>query len=194
MNIIRLIFIQLALLMIFHVGYSQSEPFYSDLFLEPSGELMDKNGGYLMYDLGHVVLYNGIEKNARTFYVKDVTSGNEIFEYQNESIKNTRFDPKFFKASNDLPIVIMMDIETSFSWGQHVFLINGNMVTYAGFLPYGADDFNFSNLGLYAQFRYKGDYLELTFREGVKYINYLTDDLLSSADLKFKVSEKEKKL
>ena len=177
--------------MISHVGYAQSEPFYSDLFLEPSGELMDKNGGYLIYDLGHVVFYNGIEKNARTFYVKDVASGNEIFEYQNESIKNTRFEPKFFKANDELPIVIMMDVKTSFSWGQHVFIINGNKIAYVGFLPYGADDFNFSNLALYAQFRYKEDYFELTFREGVKYINYLTDDLLSSADLRFKISEKE---
>ena len=180
---------QLALLLVSFAGFAQSGAFYTDMYLEPTGEIGGRKGGYATYDLGKVIMFNGLKNNAKFFYIEDALSGKRLFSFTEEEIKAARFDPKFFKANDELPIVLMLDLETSFSWGQHIFIIDGKEITHCGFLPYGADNFNFSNLGLYAQFSYKGEYFVLTLREDVKYIDYVTDDLIDASKLKFKVEK-----
>lgn len=178
---------QLALLLVSGVVFAQSTPFYEDMYLDSKPGVVDKKGSYEAYDLGKFVFYNGTRKYAKSFYIEDANTGNKIFNFEDVERKASRFDPKFFKANNELPIVIMVDIETAYSWGQHIFILEGDQVSYSGFLPYGADNFNFSNLALYAHFDYRGDHFILSFREDTQFIDYVSDDIFEGGDLKFKV-------
>lgn len=179
----------LALLLVSCGVFAQNTPFYKDLYLKSDSGIEDKRGSYEAYDLGSVIFFNGTGKYTKTFYVADVKSGDKIFNFEDTESKASRFAPKFFKAREDLPIVIMVNLETSYSWGQHIFILEDKQLSYSGFLAYGADNFNFSNLALYAQLDYYGDYFILSFSPDTKFIDYVTDDLYTGRDLAFKVEK-----
>ena len=180
---------QLALLLMSMHGFSQSTQGYADLYLEPSGILEVKRGGFERYDLGGLYFYNGLGSDAKSLYVEDVATGARIFEFDDKKNKASRFKPKFFKSSDDQPLVVMVSLETSYSWGQHIFIIDNNQVNHSGFIAYGADDFNFSNLALYARFEHVQDYFNLTFPAEESFIDYSTDDLIAGDKLKFRVEK-----
>jgi hypothetical protein len=187
----KMMLTQLALLLISVACFAQTAPRYEDMYLEPSGLLEVKRGGFERYDLGEMYFYNGLAGDAKTIYIENTASGKRLFDFDDAESKASRFKPKFFKASEELPMVVLVSLETSYSWGQHIFIIDDQTVFYSGFLAYGADDFNFSNLGLYPQFQYIDGSFILTFPAEESFIDYTTDDLMLGSELKFQL-EKDK--
>ena len=82
-----------------------------------------------------------------------------------------------------------MSLEGNYSWGVHIFIIEGNQVYHPGFLPYGEDNFNFASLGLHSQFEQHGDSFVMFFQEDARLINYETDDLIEGKDIEFKIEK-----
>lgn len=185
----KMMLTQLALLLISVGSFAQTAQRYEDMYLEASGLLEIKRGGFERYDLGGTYLYNGLGGDAKTFYIEEPASGKRVFEFDDSGSKASRFKPKFFRASKELPMVVLVSLETSYSWGQHIFIIDDQTVFYSGFLAYGADDFNFSNLGLYARFQYMDDSFILTFPTDESFIDYATDDLIPGGKLKFQIDK-----
>ena len=83
----------------------------------------------------------------------------------------------------------MLNLETSYSWGQHVILVDGTDVRNLGFIPVGADNFNFSDIGLYARITAMEDTFLMAFPDDIKFIDYLTDEIISGSELKYKLDE-----
>ena len=185
----KMMLTQLALLLMSVDSFAQTTQRYEDLYLKASGLLEIKRGGFERYDLGGMYFYNGLDGDAKTFYIEEPVSGERVFEFDDSGSKASRFKPKFFKASEELPMVILVSLETSYSWGQHIFIIEDQNVFYSGFLAYGADDFNFSNLGLYARFQYIDAHFILSFPTEESFIDYATDDLIPGGELKFQLDK-----
>ena len=57
----------------------------------------------------------------KDFMLRIPLSRQVIFELKDDASKASGFASKFFKANDDLPILILVDLRTSYSWGQHIF-------------------------------------------------------------------------
>jgi len=184
----RFLIIYLSLFIVF-LAKAQM-PILTDQLVEANKKLSDKN--FAVFEVGNILLYNGDGKNAEHFYILDKRSGNKIFDYTEPEAEARHLYPKFFMSGSNKDLIILcMSLEGNYSWGTHIFIIDKGSVSHSGFLPYGADNFNFSGLALYSQFEQHDDWFILFFQDDVKLINYETDDLISGSDIEFKI-EKDK--
>ena len=179
-----------AFIMLLIGSVSAQMPIYTDQHVASNKKLSDKN--FKVFEVGNITLFNGDGKEAEHFYIIDKTSGNKIFDYVEPEAKARHLYPKFFMDSKNPDLIILcMSLEGTYSWGTHIFIIDHDNVSNSGFIPYGADNFNFSGLGIYAQFEQHDDWFVMFFQDDINLINYETDDLISSSDLEFKI-EKDK--
>lgn len=183
----KLILTQLALLLISTTAYTQ-KLIYQDLYLEPDSRVMDKRGGFDVYIYQDLKVFNGLGKDAKNFRIEN-SEGLSLFEFQQEKSRASRFKPRFFSAGPEHPLIILLNLETSYSWGQHVILVDGTDVRNLGFIPVGADNFNFSDIGLYARITAMEDTFLMAFPDDIKFIDYLTDEIISGSELKYKLDE-----
>lgn len=179
-----------AFIMLLIGSVSAQVPIYTDQHVESNKKLSDKN--FEVFEVENVALFNGDGKTAEHFYIINRTSGTKIFDYVEPDAEAQHLYPKFFMDSkNPDKIILCMSLEGNYSWGTHIFIIDNDKVNYSGFLPFGADNFNFSALGIYSQFEQHDDWFVMFFQDDINLINYETDDLISSSDLEFKI-EKDK--
>lgn len=183
----KLILTQLALLLISTTAYTQ-KLIYQDLYLEPDSQVMDKRRGFDVYIYEDLKVFNGLGKAAKNFRIES-SEGSVLFEFQQENSKASRFKPRFFSAGAEHPLIILLNLETSYSWGQHVILVDGTDIRNLGFIPVGADNFNFSDIGLYAQITAIEDTFLMAFPDDIKFIDYLTDEIISGSELKYKLDK-----
>lgn len=184
------VFIFISLLSITGPLFGQGFAILTDQLIEPAKKQADK--GFTEYDVGNIVLFSGNYKNYEEFYILDKNTSDKIYEYKEDEPKARHLYPRFFMTpDNPDLIIITMSLEGNYSWGSHIFMVDHNQVTHPGFLPYGADNFNFSALGLYCQFEQHDGWYIMFFQDNEKIIKYDTDELIDSSDLEFKI-EKDK--
>ena len=167
-------------------GMAQVLPILTDQLIEPATKQKEKH--YIAYEVGHYQVFVIDDKNREEFYVVNKNTGERIYDYVESEERAMHFKPRFFMTAgnNDL-VIITMSLETTYSWGTHIFIIAGDKVYYPGFIPYGADNYNFSGLGLYCQFEQHDEAFIMFFQEDVKLINYETDDLVTGSEIEFKI-------
>ena len=181
-----LIFLLISLQM--SLAKAQVYPILTDQLVQ-SQKSPIKNG-FSEYTVGEIQLFNGDGKESKYFYILNKNNGAKIFEFEERDSKARRYAPRFFKAEgNDDLIILVMSLEGNYSWGVHIFIIEGNHVYHPGFLPYGEDNFNFASLGLHGQFEQHGDSFVMFFQEDARLINYETDELIEGKDIEFKIEK-----
>lgn len=183
----KLILTQLALLLISTATYSQNVN-YEDLYLKPDARLEKKKGGYDVYHIGKLKFFNGVGNDAKSFHIEE-PNGKVLYVFEEKESKASRFKPRFFSAGDNNPILVLLNLETSYSWGQHILIIDGEEVSNIGFIAMGADNFNFSDIGLYARIQAVDDHYLLSFNQDEIFIDYLTDDSIPGAEIKYKLDK-----
>ncbi|MEN8249497.1 MAG: hypothetical protein ABFS32_11240 [Bacteroidota bacterium] len=176
----------LILTLVVNSTNAQSLPIFTDQLLQPSKDQPYKN--FIAYEIDNLLFYNGDGKESKFFYIVDKAKGARIFEFDEKDSKARRYAPRFFRAEGvDDITIICVSLEHNYSWGTHIFIVEKGKVYHAGYIGYGADNFNFSMLALYCQFEKHEDHYIMFFQEEVKIINYATEKLISGKDLEFKV-------
>ncbi len=178
------------LALVFFAGSSLAQvlPILTDQLIEPDRKQSQKN--YITYAVGNYRVNLIDDKNLEEFYIVSKKTGKHIYDYVESEARAMHLKPRFFmtEGNNDL-LIICMSLETTYSWGTHIFIVEDDRVAYPGFIPYGADNYNFSALGLYSQFEQQPDNsFIMFFQEDVKLINYETDDLLTGSEVEFKIT------
>ena len=178
----------ILLLLCFGLVKAQMPDIYTDLHILPSKYQQYKN--YSEYELDSFYFYIGKGKESLYLYMINKMSGAQVFNIDERELGARRHEPRFFgKEGDQSTMIITVSLVGDYSWGSHILIIEGNKVYNAGFIQYSADNFNFSSIGLYAQFEKVGDNFIMFFQEDVQLINYATEEIISGADLEFLVSK-----
>lgn len=183
-SIILIIFLEANLV------FAQTLTILTNQHIQPSRVQSNKN--FVEYQIGRIQLYNGKGKESKYFYITDKSTEHKVYEYKQEKSKALRFVPQFFKAEgNDNLVILCMSLEGNYSWGNHIFIIDRGEVFHAGFIEYGADNFNFSSIAIYSSFEKHDDWFKMIFRDDMKFINYNTDNLIGGNYINFKIEKNE---
>lgn len=167
---------------------AQVLPIFTDQLLQPSENQPYRH--FIEYEIDNILFYNGEGKDNKYFYIVDKEKGISIYEFDEKESKARRFFPRFFRAEGiDNITIICVSLEHDYSWGSHVFIVEGDKVYHPGFLGYGADNFNFSAIGLYCQIEKRNDHYVMFFQEDVNIIHYATENLIPGKDLEFEITK-----
>jgi len=164
------------------IAKSQSDQFL-DIYLEPSVVKSTE-----VFDLG---FYQILKKKKKANEIKVVNKSNQetIFSFYNTRSNSYFTNPKFFKSSvESQPVILMVDVHSSHSLGQQVFLIKENEVIHSGFIEFAADDYNFSSLSLYSHFEMKEDNIVITF-EDIDIIDLVNEEIIKGSSLRYEIQE-----
>ncbi len=165
---------------------AQDWPILTDQLVLPAKKSSQKH--YSEYEVGYIKVFVIDDKNEERFYIIDTRTGEKIYDYTEGEERAMHLKPRFYMAEGqDNPIIICMSLETTYSLGTYVFIVDDGKVYFPGFIEFGADNFNFSAIGLYAQFEQHGDWFLMFFQDDVKLIDYVTDDLLYGNQIEFKI-------
>lgn len=175
--------------LIYNSVQAQDTLFYADLYLEPDIVAGGSYQGWQSYSLEGMVIYNGLGRNDLHMKVLSKSGDNEILDFEENEGKAKRYNLRFYKADEDLPIMMMVDLAGQYSWGNYVFWIENGTISKCGFIPYGADNFNFSSIGLYAEFSYNDGQIILEFRDDISLIDYEKDKLFPASEIKYFVTK-----
>ncbi len=165
---------------------SQSKQFY-DLFLQSKKVSKGQFKGFDVYELSDLLIYHGKGKKKRDLHIKhrDI---DESLLFFHDTIADARiYHLKFFKSDvQGLPIVMMLDVESDTSLGQHIFLIKDKEVIYCGFINFAADDYNFSSLGIHVRIESVDERIILSF-DTENIIDYSMKTLIDGSELRFEI-------
>jgi len=180
----KLLFI---LLMMSQIGTALSQPLgiYSDMYLEPDTVSTGFFSGWEEYSLGAITVYNSLEKNQLQIKALKNDSQKVLLDFKESNPEAKYLKVRFYQAEKQLPTMMMVDLEGEYSWGNYVYWIENGQIFNCGFIPLGVDNFNFSSLGLYAEFTYRHGQMLLEFRHDVSIIDYERDKLIPADKIKY---------
>jgi len=164
------------------IAKAQTDQFL-DIYLEPSVVR-----GTEIFDLEFFQL---LKKKKKANEIKVVNKSNQetIFSFYNTRSNSHFTNPKFFKSSiESQPVILLVDVHSSHSLGQEVFLIKENEVIHSGFIEFAVDDYNFSSLSLYSHFEMKEDNIVITF-EDIDLIDLVNEEIVKGSSLRYEIQE-----
>jgi len=177
-----------ALTIVAYNSQAQSDQFL-DIYLEPSVAHSSKYKNMEVFDLGALQMLKK-QKKANEIIVLNKSNQETIFTFHNSEYGTHFTNPKFFKSEIDsLPVILMVDLHSNHSLGQHIFIIKKNEVVHSGFIKFAVDDYNFSSLSLYSQFEIDGDKIIQTFQD-IDIIDLANEEIIKGSTLRFEIQER----